>query len=104
MKFENKMRRLQLDVTEKECPHKLWSKIYFDAQGNIFQDTICASCGFGWNTMLGYVVTKKSIDVKFTRQTKNQNVIEDWIKHNTQHVLRNFFHSLGKKGGLTEWS
>ena len=99
------MKRLQLHTTEKECDHSLWSKIYFDNQGNIYQDTICAKsgCGFGWNTMLGYVVPKKVIDVKFTRHTNNQSVIENWIKHNTQHVLRNFFGSLGKKGALSEW-
>lgn len=89
---------------DNECKHKLWSMIYFDAQGNIYQDAICASCGFGWKTLLGYVTKKKYIDVKFTRRTENQKAMEKWIQQNMQHVLRNFFSGMSKNRGYGVWS
>ena len=77
--------------------------IYFDPQGNIFQDTMCPKCATGWSTMLGYVVRLKEIDVKFTRQTEDQKNLEKWIKHNMQHVLCKFFASMGKRR-VSGWS
>lgn len=101
MKIKTEVKKLQYE--SDMCRHKFWSMIYFDEFGNIYQDTICPKCRQGWSTMLGYVVVKKSINVKFTRQTTDQKALEGWIQKNMQHVLKNFFSNFSWKG-IGRWS